>query len=149
MNVFLWEKKKNLNLNSKSMFMANYIKIVVFGFLLWLIPFITGFLFVDSTGQFLIPETFFKSIMIVEGALIGVILAVKYFSGIGLRFVREGIILGLIWLLINLSLDLIFVFMGFFPMTVAQYVTDIGLRYLTMPICTVGMGYALEQKKPT
>lgn len=50
------------------------------GFILWLIPFIVGFLFVDAKGNFLIPETFFKSIMIVVGSLVGVILAVRYFK---------------------------------------------------------------------
>ena len=59
--------------------MNKYAKMVLYGFILWLVPFITGFLFVDISGNFLIPETFFKSIMIVEGNLIGVILAVRYF----------------------------------------------------------------------
>jgi len=62
--------------------MNKYAKMVLFGFILWLVPFITGFLFIDRTGNFLIPETFFKSIMIVEGSLIGVILAVRYFRDI-------------------------------------------------------------------
>ena len=44
--------------------MNKYLKIVLFGFILWLVPFIVGFLFVDAKGNFLIPETFFKSIMI-------------------------------------------------------------------------------------
>lgn len=52
--------------------MNKYLKTVLFGFLLWLIPFITGFLFVDPSGNFLIPEMFFKSIMIVVGGLVDV-----------------------------------------------------------------------------
>lgn len=126
--------------------MNKYAKMVLFGFILWLVPFITGFLFVDRTGNFLIPETFFKSIMIVEGSLIGVILAVRYFRDINVDHVKEGIILGMVWLVINLTLDLGMVFAGFFPLSVVQYFTDIGLRYLTMPIYIIGLGLALERK---
>lgn len=126
--------------------MNKYLKIVLFGFLLWLVPFITGFLFVDASGNFLIPETFFKSIMIVVGGLVGVVLAVTYFKDVGADFVREGAVIGVTWLVINLCLDLVFVSVGFFPMTITRYFTDIGLRYLIMPIYTIGMGYVLQQK---
>lgn len=126
--------------------MNKYLKIVLFGFLLWLSPFITGFLFVDASGNFLIPETFFKSIMIVVGVLVGVALAVTYFKDVRADFVREGAVAGVTWLVINLCLDLVFVSVGFFPMTITQYFTDIGLRYLSMPIYTIGMGYVLQQK---
>ena len=126
--------------------MNKYLKIVLFGFLLWLSPFITGFLFVDASGNFLIPETFFKSIMIVVGVRVGVALAVTYFKDVRADFVREGAVAGVTWLVINLCLDLVFVSVGFFPMTITQYFTDIGLRYLSMPIYTIGMGYVLQQK---
>ncbi|MCK4938014.1 MAG: hypothetical protein KAR85_05375 [Methanosarcinales archaeon] len=126
--------------------MNKYLKIVLFGFLIWLIPFIAGFPFVDPSGNFLIPETFFKSIMIVVGGLTGVTLAVIYFKEIGKDHVRVGVTLGVVWLMINLGLDLVFVSVGFFPMTITQYFTDIGLRYLILPIYTIGMGYALKQK---
>ena len=123
-----------------------YLKIVLFGFILWLVPFIAGFLFVDAKGNFLIPETFFKSIMIVLGSLVGVLLAVRYFKDIKGDFVTEGVLLGVIWLVINLAIDIIFVSTGFFRMTLTQYFTDIGLRYLSMPIYTIGLGYALKNR---
>ena len=87
--------------------MNKYLKIVLFGFLLWLIPFIAGFPFVDASGNFLIHETFFKSIMIVVGGLVGVTLAVIYFREIGKDHVREGVTIGVVWLMINLGLDLV------------------------------------------
>lgn len=120
--------------------MNKYAKMVLFGFILWLVPFIIGFLFVDRSGNFLIPETFFKSIMIVEGSLIGVILAVRYFRDINVGHINEGIILGMVWLVINLAVDLGMVFAEFFSFSVVQYFTDIGLRYLTMPTYTIGLG---------
>ena len=127
--------------------MNKYVKIVLFGLVIWLIPFLVGFLFVDQEGNFIISETFFKSIMIVIGSTVGVILAVKYFKGIKANFIKEGIILGIVWLIINWIIDLIMVSIGFFPMTISKYFTDIGLRVLGIPIFTIGLGYALKQKK--
>lgn len=127
--------------------MNKYLKMVLFGLIVWLVPFIVSFAFVDRQGNFIIAETFFKSIMVVTGALVGVVLAVKYFGDVKTDYVNEGIVLGVIWLVINLALDLLMVFGGFFQMSVPQYFTDIGLRYLSMPIYTIGMGFALMQKE--
>jgi len=84
--------------------------------------------------------------MIVMGSLVGVILAVRYFKDIKGDFVIEGIFLGVIWLVINLVIDIVFVSVGFFRMTLFQYITDIGLRYISIPIYTIGLGYALKQR---
>ncbi|MCP4648253.1 MAG: hypothetical protein GY852_11075, partial [bacterium] len=111
-----------------------------------LIPFFVSFLFVDASGNFLISETFFKTIMIVVGALVGVVLAVKYFQGIKRDYLKEGVLLGVAWFVINILIDLAMVYSGFFPMTVGQYFTDIGLRYLSIPIYTIGMAYIISKK---
>jgi hypothetical protein len=83
--------------------------------------------------------------MIVVGVLVGVALAVTYFKDIRTDYVKEGIMIGVIWLIINLGVDMVLVSAEFFPMTVTQYFTDIGLRYLSIPIITTGIGYALHQ----
>ena len=85
--------------------------------------------------------------MIVIGGIIGVILAVKYFKDIKGNFMKEGIIIGTVWLVINWTIDLVMVSAGIFPMTTLKYFTDVGLRYLSMPIYTIGLGYALKHKK--
>ncbi len=84
--------------------------------------------------------------MIVAGGLVGVILAVRYFKDIKSGFVMEGVLLGVTWLVINLAIDIVLVSAGFFRMTLIQYIMDIGLRYLSMPIYTIGIGYALKQR---
>lgn len=127
--------------------MNKFLKIIFFGILAWLIPFLISILFVDMEGNFIIPQTFFKSIMIVVGSLVAVMLAVKYYKNIKNDFLQEGIILGIIWFIISIALDLVMVFSNFFQMTVLEYFTDIGLRYLCIPIFTIGLGYALNQKK--
>lgn len=126
--------------------MNRYLKIIAFGLATWIIPFLFSFLFVGPGGNFLIPETFFKSIMVVTGALVGTSLAVKYLLGADGHYFKEGIYIGSSWLAINLAIDLIMVYLGFFDMTFIQYFTDIGLRYLSIPIFTVSIGYILEKK---
>ncbi|WP_321429607.1 hypothetical protein [uncultured Methanolobus sp.] len=126
--------------------MNKYLKMVFYGLILWLVPFIVSFAFVDMEGNFTIDETFFKSLMVVTGALVGVVLAVRYFRDVETNYVNEGIVLGVTWLVINLVLDLLMVYGGFFQMGVMEYFTGIGLRYLAMPVYTIGMGYALKQQ---
>ena len=127
--------------------MNKFSRIIFFGILAWLIPFLVSILFVDMEGNFIVPKIFFKSIMIVVGSFVAVILAVKYFKNIKNNFVQEGIILGVVWFIINIGLDLVMVFSNFFQMTLLEYFTDIGLRYLCIPIFTIGLGYALNQQK--
>lgn len=127
--------------------MKKVAKIAGFGLVLWLVPFLSGFPFVDAQGNFVIDEIFFKSIMIVVSALTGVFLFVKYFKNIKSNYVNEAITVGLVWLVINWGLDLVMVASGFFPMSVAKYFTDIGLRYLSIPIYSIGMGIVLSKKK--
>lgn len=120
---------------------------VGYGVLLWLIPFLVSFLFFDaSTGTLRITETFFKTIMVVTSSLVGVYLAVRYFRNVRADHVREGVRLGLAWLAISWALDLAMVGTGFFDLSVVQYFTDIGLRYLAAPIYTTGLGYALVRR---
>ncbi len=117
------------------------------GFVLWLIPFVFGFLFFGPDGEMVIGETFFKSIMIVISSLTGVSLAVWYFKSVTRNFVKEGIMLGMSWLVVNWVVDALFVMVGFFDMGFGQYMTDIGLRYLSAPIYTIGLGVALRHLK--
>jgi hypothetical protein len=127
--------------------MSKPLKIVLYGVFIWLIPFIASFPFVDAHGNYRIPETSFKSIMVVVGSFVGVFFAVRYFSKVDVGHVSEGIVIGIVWLLINLMLDLALVYVGFFKMTPNQYFTDIGLRYLSIPIYTIGLSYALKGQK--
>ena len=120
---------------------------ILFGLILWAVPFFSGFPFVDASGNFIVDEIFFKTIMILVGGFTGVILAVAYFKNIRTEYVKEGILLGTTWLVISLGLDLVMMGVGFFPMTITEYFAEIGLRYLIMPMYTIGMGYALMQNR--
>ncbi len=115
------------------------------GFLTWLVPFAVSFLFVDSSGHWIIPQPLFKSIMVVVFGGFGTALLVAAFRRIR-PTMRSGLALGGYWLAINLALDLA-VLRPLAGMSVRDYVYDIGLRYLLIPIIAAAMGATADQAR--
>jgi hypothetical protein len=108
------------------------------GLISWIVPFAVSFLFVDRSGQFLIPQTLFKSLMVVIFGGLGTGLLVLAFRRVA-PSLRSGALLGCYWLGMNLVLDLV-VLLPLIRMPVVDYAYDIGLRYLLIPIVGAGMG---------
>ena len=123
--------------------MKKEVKIILFGILSWLIPFIISFFFYSKDGQPKIDVFLFKSIMIVVGAITGATLLVLYFKKIKKDYLKEGIIIGIDWLIINIVLDLI-ILIPMSGMTTGTYFAQIGLRYLIIPIMSISMGYIAD-----
>ena len=124
--------------------------LLVRGFLTWLIPFIVSFFFFTPNGTPLIDITFFKSIMTVLGCLVGVLLLIQSFTKIKTNYLKESIRIGLIWFLMNIVLDLIFL-LPLGKLTLMDYIIQIGIRYINIPIISIGMGYLTKniQKEPS
>jgi len=125
--------------------MDKNIRNILYGFLAWLIPFVTAFFFYSKEGGLIIDIFLFKSIMIVVGAISGAFLLVFYFKRIHVNYLREGIIVGLTWFVINILLDLL-VLVPMSEMVLPDYFAQIGLRYLIMPIMSIMVGTALANK---
>jgi len=81
--------------------------------------------------------------MIITGGAIGAILLIRLFSDISDRYVRNGWIIGAIWLIINWILDL-GILLPLNGMDISTYVGEIGLRYLMILIMSVMAGYIAE-----
>jgi len=126
--------------------MKKYLKNVLFGFIAWLIPFISAFFFYTREGKLTIDQLLFKNIMVVVGSATGAILLVLYFRKIKADYLKEGIITGIIWLVINILLDLL-ILIPMSGMPVSKYFTQIGLGYLAIPAMAVAVGAALANKK--
>ncbi|MCW4042117.1 MAG: hypothetical protein NWE90_00140 [Candidatus Bathyarchaeota archaeon] len=77
-----------------------------------------------------------------------VLFTVRYLRKINREFVKEGIFIGIVWLVISLVIDLI-LFMPESPMqmTLSDYVMDIGITYLIILIIPVGSGYLMEKNR--
>lgn len=118
-------------------------RVVLYGFLIWLIPFAVSVLI------FPIHETnrpLFESIMPVVGTLCVVGFLILHFGKLDAHFARAGVMVGIIWLAISLAIDLPLFMWGPMKTTFINYMMDIGLTYLAIPIITIGAGYMLDNK---
>lgn len=125
--------------------MKKVMRIFLLGLLTWVIPFIGGFLFYDKTGQLEIDIYLFKSIMIVLGGIVGAVAIVIYFKNLKENFLKDGFIIGLSWFIINILLDII-ILLPMSKMSMNDYIAQIGIRYLLIPIMSILCGYLLNKK---
>jgi hypothetical protein len=122
--------------------MKKYLKIAFLGFLLWLICFIFAVIIWPlHESHFML----FKSIMVVSGTLVGMYLLAYYFKKVSTDYIKEGIIVGIIWFVVNIVLDLI-VLVGLLKTPLIDYLISPGIGYLCMPVMSIGVGYILSKK---
>lgn len=123
----------------------NWKAIMLFGFLIWLIPFVVSFFIFPLRSS---SRPLFESIMPVVLTSAVVLYTVRYLSKINREFVKEGIFIGIVWLIISLVIDLI-LFMPESPMqmTLSDYMMDIGITYLIILIIPAGLGYLMEKTR--
>ncbi len=114
------------------------LRATLLGLVSWLVPFLISFLFFDRTGQPLIPQPLFKSIMVVVFGGLGTALLIAAFRRIA-PSAATGFALGCFWLAINLLLDLL-VLVPLVGRPITLYLYDIGPRYLLIPIIATAMG---------
>jgi hypothetical protein len=124
--------------------MNKYLKMILFGFLVWLVPFVVSFFIypLKTAGNPL-----FESIMPLTLTIIVVALAYLYLKNIETGFIKEGVMIGVVWFVINIAIDLV-MFLPPSPMqmTLTNYMMDVGITYLMIPVITIGMGYLLDSK---
>lgn len=124
--------------------MNKNLKIILYGVFVWLIPFAVSFVvFPLKTSM----RPLFESIMPLVLSIVVITLAYYYFKNLNSDFVKEGLIIGISWYIINITLDL-FLFMPASPMQMsfADYMMDIGLTYVMIPAITLGMGFMAHNK---
>ncbi len=121
--------------------MVSVRKAILFGFFIWLVPFVV------ALGIFPLRESsrsLFESIMPLVVTTVTVMLAVRYFRQVKHDHVREGVLVGVLWLAICVLIDApLMLFRGPMLMTLGEYMGDIGLTYVIIPAITVGIGAAL------
>jgi uncharacterized protein YacL len=118
---------------------------ILFGILIWLIPFVFSVLIFSLRST---SRPLFESIMPVVLTLTVVFFSVRYFGKINREFIKEGIFVGIIWLIISLVIDLM-LFMPESPMqmTLTDYIMDIGIIYLIILMIPAGSGYLMKKTR--
>jgi len=112
--------------------------------MVWVLPFVVAMLIFPLRAS---ERPLFESIMPVALTASVVLFASLYFKGVEGKHVKEGAMLGVLWLAISIAIDLAMFMQGPMSMPFVDYVKDIGLTYLVIPAITVGFGYALESRK--
>ena len=117
---------------------------LLFGFLVWLVPFTVSFVVFPLRTS---DRPFFESIMPVAVTIATVIFSVLYFQRIERGFFKEGILLGIVFFGVNIAIDLLLFSYGPMAMPFWDYVKDIGFTYLLIPAITAAFGYVLDKKR--
>jgi len=116
--------------------MTSWWRAFLFGFLVWLIPFVVSF------AASLLKEswrTLFESIMALTLALTVVVCAVLYLRRVQTARLKEGVLLGVLWLGISVVIDLPLMLGPPLNYSLLEYAADVGLTYLMIPVITVGI----------
>lgn len=122
--------------------MKTLIRQLGYGIIVWAVPYATSLALIPLIQR---DPTFFGTIMIVEGSIVGTMLAVAYFQHAPRADAVHGVMLGSVWMIENWLLD----FVGVVPFThttIERYFLDIGLRYVPMVAIAAAIGYAWRKR---
>lgn len=127
--------------------MRDWVRNLLMGAAIWAAPFIVGMMMfaVAQPGTPLFDTA--VTLALVAGAIV---ISLRHLPGLADRSVFKCLSIGAIWALIAIVIDLpIFIFgpeqMRMDPI---DYIADIGLSYLLVPMITVGIGFALNRSNP-
>jgi amino acid transporter len=119
-------------------------KLIGFGFIIWLIPTLA-----TLSVSYLGALNYFDVISSVSIAVTVIALPYLYFKDINENYVREGIICGVVWLVISIILDIVLIFLGINKITMIEYVIDIAPIYIVIPAITIVLGLYRNQNQDT
>lgn len=119
-------------------------KIILLGFMSWLIPFAASFLFYKPGGELMVPYATFKSAILIIGTMSGCYLLFRYFKHVDHDFIMNGIVVGLSWFAINILFDVI-ILIPMMKTSFTSYFMSIGLGYLAIPVISIAMGSLLNR----
>jgi hypothetical protein len=119
-------------------------KLIGFGFIIWLIPTLA-----TLSVSYLGALNYFDVISSVSIAVTVIALTYLYFKDINENYVREGIICGVVWLVISIILDIVLIFLGINKITMIEYVIDIAPIYIVIPAITIVLGLYRNQNQDT
>jgi len=112
-----------------------------FGVLAWLIPFAVAFLAFPLRES---ARPVFESVMAVTVTATAAILGLVHLRRVANARAREGLLVGIVWLLICIVIDAPLMLVGGpMKMSIGAYLGDIGLTYVSIPVVTWAIGAAL------
>ncbi len=117
------------------------LRLILPGLLIWVIPFLVGFFFYDANGKLATDIFLFKSVMIITLVVVVSYASIRSFRRVDSNYTKHALISGLVWMALLLLLDIV-ILIPMSGMTGQEYIFQIGLRYLIVPIISTTYGYA-------
>lgn len=119
--------------------MSNPRKALLYGFLIWLFVFGVAFVIFPLREMW---RSLFESIMPVAIVLATTAFAHLYLKEVTQRVLREAVIVGVVWFLVSIVIDIPLMLTGPMQMPLVEYMADIGVTYLMIPPIVISMGIA-------
>lgn len=119
--------------------MKSFKEALLFGFFIWLIVFAVAFVIFPIHDT---QRPLFESIMPVAISIVTAFFAYKYIRKVESNFVKEGLYLGIIFILVNWLIDAALMLSPSpMQMTLSEYIQDIGITYFMILPITLGLGF--------
>lgn len=122
--------------------MNKNVKIINYGLLVWLIP----SLITVILGSFISAMNIFEIVSAVAIAVTVMVFSYLYLKGITENFIKEGVLIGISWLIINIVLDIILILLGISQLTLTNYAMYVAPLYIIIPAITIGLGVYMNQR---
>jgi hypothetical protein len=135
--------KGKTNTTKKTKQMKKTSKIIIFGFLIWLSIFV-GAMFIFKLHDS--DRVLFETLISIIFTFVVVLYTVLYFKKIQTNFLNVGVKIGIIWMSVNLLIDIPMFSFGPMARPLWDYFKDIGFMYISIPIITTAFGSLLNRK---
>ena len=122
--------------------MNKYLKIVLYGALIWVVPYALSMALFPSGIMTSMPD-FFKNVMTLSGSAIGLIATVMYFKN-EKKDIKTAWTVSIIWVVVNWLLDFVLL-MPYTGYDFAAYFLDIGISYPAMVIGPLAIAYTSKK----
>lgn len=122
-------------------------KVIGFGVVVWLVPFVISLGLYTADGQPRFSEDLFESVMAVSLAATTAAMAYRLFKPM-ISIGTSGLVIGVVWAAISIGLDIptIILSLGMAPM---QYMVDVAMTYLMIPAITIAVGKTARARRAT
>jgi len=123
--------------------MNKNLKIVYYGIFVWVIPSLITVTLSFFSGDMNI----FEIISAVSIAVTAIAFSYIYLNGIKSNFIKEGVLIGITWLVISIVLDLLLIIAGITQLSIINYAMYVAPLYIIIPAITIGLGLYLNQNE--
>ena len=118
--------------------MNRYITAILLGIVMWAIGYFAGIPLLSAQEYMHTAES-------VIGVFFGLLFGAWYFLRLKGSYLKEGFILGILWFVIMVALDMAFL-LPLIQGGIGEWFATIGLAYLILPIQFTFLGWIVEKK---